>query len=63
MSDVSYVLSERADVDLDDIKEGLYSFPKDNHVIFHRIFNDHIRIIRVLYGSRDLPNSFLINII
>ena len=43
-----------------EIKEGLYSFPKDNHVIFYRIFSDHIRIIRVIYGSRNLPNSFLI---
>lgn len=43
-----------------EIKEGLYSFPKDNHIIFYRIHNDHIRIIRVLHGSRDLPNSFLI---
>lgn len=43
-----------------EIKEGLYSFPKDNHIIFYRILNDHIRIIRVLHGSRDLPNSFLI---
>nr|WP_298002519.1 type II toxin-antitoxin system RelE/ParE family toxin [uncultured Flavobacterium sp.] len=43
-----------------EIKEGLYSFPKDNHIIFYRIFSNHIRIIRVLHGSRDLPNSFLI---
>lgn len=100
MSDRYYVLSERADVDLEEIfdytckefgfnqaekylleiesvfyflfknpfsgkkrteiKEGLYSFPKDNHVIFYRIFSNHIRIIRVLHGTRDLPNSFLI---
>ncbi|SRR5690606_37326359 len=83
MSDISYVLSEKADVSLEEIfdytyeefgfnqaekylleiesvfyflfknplsgkkrteiKEGLYSFPKDNHVIFYRIFSDHIR--------------------
>lgn len=98
MSEKYYVLSENADVDLEEIfdytfeefgfnqaekylleiesvfyflfknplsgkkrneiKEGLYSFPKDNHVIFYRILHDHIRIIRVLHGSRDLPNSF-----
>lgn len=41
-----------------EIKEGLYSFPKDSHVIFYRILHDHIRIIRVLHGSCELPNSF-----
>lgn len=41
-----------------EIKEGLYSFPKDNHVIFYRILEDHIRIVRVLHGSRDIPNYF-----
>ncbi|MFY7815486.1 MAG: type II toxin-antitoxin system RelE/ParE family toxin [Chryseobacterium taeanense] len=37
-----------------EIKEGLYSFPKDNHIIFYRILDKYIRIVRVLYGSRDL---------
>ncbi|RZJ40610.1 MAG: type II toxin-antitoxin system RelE/ParE family toxin, partial [Chryseobacterium sp.] len=26
-----------------EIKEGLYSFPKDNHVIFYRNLDSHIR--------------------
>lgn len=42
----------------DEIKEGLYSFPKDNHIIFYRIFDNHIRIVRILHGSRDIPNYF-----
>ncbi|MBD3902991.1 type II toxin-antitoxin system RelE/ParE family toxin [Chryseobacterium sp. Ch-15] len=41
-----------------EIKQGLYSFPKDNHVIFYRISEDHIRIVRILHGSRDIPNYF-----
>lgn len=41
-----------------EIKKGLYSFPKDNHVIFYRILEDHIRIVRVLHGSRDIPQYF-----
>lgn len=41
-----------------EIKEGLYSFPKDNHVIFYRILDHHIRIVRVLHGSRDILNYF-----
>lgn len=39
-----------------EIKSGLYSFPKDNHIIFYRILDSHIRIVRILHGSRDLPN-------
>lgn len=42
----------------DEIKQGLYSFPKDNHVIFYRILDHHIRIVRVLHGSRDIPKYF-----
>ena len=41
-----------------EIKEGLYSFPKDNHIIFYRILDNHIRIVRVLHGSRDIPKYF-----
>ncbi|CAD7809995.1 Toxin ParE1 [Chryseobacterium aquaeductus] len=41
-----------------EIKAGLYSFPKDNHVIFYRILDFHIRIVRVLHGSRDIPKLF-----
>ncbi len=41
-----------------EIKEGLYSFPKDNHIIFYRILDKYIRIVRVLHGSRDIPNYF-----
>lgn len=38
----------------DEIKEGLYSFPFVSHIVFYRIFKNHIRIVRVLHGSRDL---------
>lgn len=41
-----------------EIKKGLYSYPKDNHVIFYRILDNHIRIVRVLHGSRDFPKYF-----
>ncbi|MGO4709208.1 type II toxin-antitoxin system RelE/ParE family toxin [Chryseobacterium sp. 2TAF14] len=41
-----------------EIKQGLYSFPKDNHVIFYRVLDDHIRIVRILHGSRDVPQYF-----
>ena len=42
----------------DEIKQGLYSFPKDNHIIFYRILDNHIRIVRVLHGRRDIPKYF-----
>lgn len=41
-----------------EIKEGLYSFPKDNHIIFYRVLDKYIRIVRILHGSRDIPNYF-----
>ncbi len=37
-----------------EIKLKLYSFPYSSHIIFYRIFKKHIRIVRVLYGGRDL---------
>jgi toxin ParE1/3/4 len=41
-----------------EIKQGLRSFTKDAHVVFYRILSKHIRIVRVLHGSRDLPKHF-----
>lgn len=38
----------------DEIKIGLRSLPKNSHVIFYRLMEDSIRIVRVLHGSRDL---------
>jgi toxin ParE1/3/4 len=41
-----------------ELKKGLYSMPIGMHIIFYRILTDHVRIVRVLYGSRDLPRNF-----
>lgn len=41
-----------------EIKKELYSFPKDNHIIFYRILENHIYVVRVLHGSMDIPNYF-----
>lgn len=41
-----------------ELKKGLYSMPIGMHIIFYRILTDHIRIVRVLYGGRDLPRNF-----
>jgi len=37
-----------------EIKMKLVSFPYGSHIIFYRIFKTHIRIVRVLYGGKDL---------
>lgn len=41
-----------------EIKSGLKSFSKSAHVVFYRIQNDKIRIVRVLHGSRDVLKFF-----
>ena len=41
-----------------EIKKDLLSIPIGKHVVFYTILDDHIRIIRVLHGVRDLPGSF-----
>ncbi len=40
----------------DEIRKGLRSFPKSSHVVFYRIRENYIWIVRVLHGSRDIPN-------
>jgi toxin ParE1/3/4 len=42
----------------DEIKQGLYSLPFCSHIIFYRILPTHIRIVRVLHGSKDLSRHF-----
>lgn len=41
-----------------EIKKGLRSLPVGAHIIFYRILTNHIRIVRVLHGSRDVPKHF-----
>lgn len=37
-----------------DIKKDLYSLPYISHIIFYRKLKDKVRIVRILYGGRDL---------
>ena len=39
-----------------ELKAGLRSIAKEAHVVFYSVNSDHIRIIRVLHGSRDMIN-------
>jgi|SRR5690606_15739359 len=40
------------------IYPGLRSIVKEEHVVFYRYSDTHIRIVRLLHGSRDIPKSF-----
>ena len=37
-----------------DIKKGLFSLPYISHIIFYRKLKGKLRIVRILYGGRDL---------
>ena len=41
-----------------ELKMGLYSMVEQEYVIFYRISENHIRIVRVLHGSKDIPKHF-----
>jgi len=42
----------------DGIKKGLFSISEQEHIVFYRLLTTKISIVRVLHGSRDLPNYF-----
>jgi toxin ParE1/3/4 len=42
----------------DELKTDLYSITEQEHIIFYRILENHIRIVRVLHGSKDMPKQF-----
>jgi toxin ParE1/3/4 len=39
----------------DELRKGLRSFPHGRYVIFYRIGEPGVQIVRVLEGERDLP--------
>lgn len=41
-----------------EVKLGLFSISEQEHTIFYRILENHIRIVRILHGSKDLPKNF-----
>ncbi len=41
-----------------EVREELRSIISGSHIAFYRIFEDRIRIVRILHGSRDLPKYF-----
>lgn len=55
--DTFEIISENPEIGRkrEEVREELRSLTKDKHVIFYRILIDHIRIVRILHDSRDLP--------
>ena len=37
----------------DDLRPGLRLVPLGNYVIYYRVDDDHVTIVRVLHGGRD----------
>ncbi len=42
----------------DEVCMNLRSLNYETHVVFYRILKEHIRIVRILHGSRDIPKNF-----
>lgn len=49
------VLQPETGRERNELKKGLRSISQERHIIFYRVLKDHIRIVRVLHSSRDLP--------
>ncbi|WP_233783421.1 type II toxin-antitoxin system RelE/ParE family toxin [Flavivirga eckloniae] len=41
-----------------ELKVGLFGIPEQEHIVFYRIIDRYIRIVRVLHGSKDMPKHF-----
>ena len=42
----------------DDLALGLRTLVEGSYIIFYRVADDGIEVVRVLHGSRDLPSQF-----
>lgn len=40
----------------DDLSVGVRSFPAENYIIFYRIRNEEVQVIRILHGHRDISS-------
>lgn len=41
-----------------DIGEGVRSYPVGSYVLFYRVLDDAVEVLRVFHGARDLPPLF-----
>ena len=53
-------LSEFPDIgrSREELAPGIQSFPIDNYILFYKIMDDGIDIVRVLNAARDIPALF-----
>jgi toxin ParE1/3/4 len=42
----------------EDLRRGLRSFPIENYIVFYRVEDEDVLILRVLHGSRDFASLF-----
>ncbi len=42
----------------DDLLAGLRSFPMGNYLVFYRIHRNHVEVMRVIHGARNLDRVF-----
>lgn len=42
----------------DELEPGLRYFPVGNYLIFYRVADDGIQVIRFLHGARDIRSAF-----
>lgn len=42
----------------DELRAGMRSFPFGNHLVFYRVQEDTVLILRVLHGRRDIDALF-----
>ncbi len=42
----------------DELARGLRSFPCGPYIIFYRIIENGVEVMRVIHGARDLPRLF-----
>lgn len=42
----------------EELRHGLRSFPVGEYIVFYRVTQDDVVILRVLRGSRDIPEFF-----
>lgn len=40
------------------LRPGLRGFPVHNYIIFYRIIDDQVEVLRILHGARDVPSLF-----
>lgn len=55
---LALVVNPKSGRERNEIRAGLRSMIFNSHVIFYRICDDHLRVVRVLHGSRDFPKFF-----